>query len=100
APDVARAIRLLLEAPSGALAHDVYNIAYGAPVLVRELLAYAGQAAPGLTLEIASEADIKLDMDRSTGRWGAYDISRATRDFGWRPPPLCAGMGARVLVRR
>jgi UDP-glucose 4-epimerase len=94
APDVARAIRLLLEAPRRALADDVYNIAYGAPVLVRELLAYARQAAPELTLEIASDgtADIKLDMDRATGRWGAYDISRATRDFGWRPRPLAEAM--------
>jgi UDP-glucose 4-epimerase len=94
APDVARAIRLLLEAASGALAHGVYNIAYGAPALLCELLAYARQAAPGLTLEIASDcaADIKLDMDRSTGRWGAYDISRATQDFGWRPRPLGEAM--------
>jgi UDP-glucose 4-epimerase len=94
APDVAQAIRLLLDAPSAALGHDVYNIAYGAPARLRELLAYARLSAPGLALETASagEADIKLDMDRSTGRWGAYDISRAARDFGWRPRPLGEAM--------
>lgn len=94
APDVALAIRLLLQAPAAALTHDVYNVAYGEAVLVRELLDVARQSAPLLAVKIApaSKADITLDIDRSTGRWGAYDISRARQDFGWQPRPLAAAV--------
>lgn len=102
APDVAEAIRLLLAAPGSALAHDVYNIAYGAPALVRDLLAFARQASPGLAVAVAppDRADIALDMGRSTGRWGAYDIGRATRDFGWRPRPLAESMARYIAWLR
>jgi UDP-glucose 4-epimerase len=94
APDVAEAIRLLLEAPPTALAADVYNIAYGSTVLVRELLDYARQSAPTLAFSVASAAtaDVTVDMDRSTGRWGAYDVSRAKHDFGWMPRPIAAAL--------
>jgi UDP-glucose 4-epimerase len=88
--DVADALCRILRAPRHRLAHAVYNIAYGRPALVRDLLDLARQIVPGLHGGISGggAADIRLDMDRGTGRWGAYDISRASADFGWRPRPL------------
>jgi UDP-glucose 4-epimerase len=90
APDVARALGLLLQAPRNALAHGMYNIAYGAPALVRDLLRIAAEAAPNFSFSTVRDgtAMIDLDLDRSTGRWGPYDISRAQRDLGWTPRPL------------
>ena len=88
--DVAAALIRLLQAPKGDLAHAVYNIAYGEPALVRELLEFAREVAPNLQGRVCRDgtANIPLEMDRSTGRWGAYDISRARADFGWQPRPL------------
>jgi UDP-glucose 4-epimerase len=40
----------------------------------------------------AASADIVASASRRTGKWGAYDISRAERDFGWRPRPLAAAI--------
>jgi UDP-glucose 4-epimerase len=89
APDVAEAILRLLEAPKERLKHPVYNLAYGEPRTVAELVA---EAQPGLRLEVVAEAeaDIKISAKRKTGRWGAYDISRAAADLGWKPRPLSA----------
>ncbi|MEA2780886.1 MAG: UDP-glucose 4-epimerase [Rhodospirillaceae bacterium] len=94
APDAADALCRLLKAPAANLRHDLYNIAYGAPTTLRELVAYARGTAPGLSLEIAGgeAADITDDVSRRTGRWGAYDISRARQDFGWKPRPLGEAM--------
>ena len=57
---------------------------------ISELVAVAGEARPGLKLEIVpeAEADIKISNKRKTGRWGAYDITRAAQDLGWKPRPL------------
>ena len=94
APDVAEAIRRLLQAPLEHLRHRVYNVAYGAPATLRELVALAAKARPGLRLEIVpeAEADIRIPAKRRTGRWGAYDIARAERDLGWKPRPLAAAL--------
>lgn len=90
APDVAEAIRLMLPVPRERLKHRVYNIAYGRPAVVRELVELAARHRPSLKLEIApeAEADIRISDKRRTGRWGAYDISRAETDLGWKPRPL------------
>ena len=90
APDIAIAIRSLLLAPEASLKHDVYNIAYGKPATVRDLAALAAEVSPGFKLKTAPSetADIKNTDKRRTGRWGAYDISRAGKDFGWKPRPL------------
>src|SRR4029077_9975559 len=92
APDVADAIHRMLEAPRERLKHPVYNLAYGVPMDIAELVAVAAEAWPGLKLEIVpeAEADIKISAKRKTGRWGAYDISRAEQDLGWKPRPLAA----------
>lgn len=92
APDVAEAVLRLLEVPKARLRHRVYNLAYGEPMDVRGLVAAAATARPELKLEIVpeAEADIKISAKRKTGRWGAYDISRAARDLGWKPRPLAA----------
>jgi UDP-glucose 4-epimerase len=90
APDVADGILRLLQAPLERLRHRVYNLAYGVPAVVRELVEMARKARPDLRLEIVpeAEADIKITAKRRTGRWGAYDISRAAQDLDWKPRPL------------
>jgi UDP-glucose 4-epimerase len=100
--DVAEALVRLLRAERADLAHPVYNVAYGAPALVRELLEMAREVAPALEGELlrGGTADIPLEMDRSTGRWGPYDIARASHDFGWRPRPLRDAVQAYVAWLR
>ncbi len=90
APDVADAIRRLLLAPPASLRHDTYNVAFGKALTVRDLVTLVARSVPGLRLEVAppEAAEIKDDGMRRTGRWGAYDISRAERDLGWKPRPL------------
>jgi nucleoside-diphosphate-sugar epimerase len=90
APDVADGIGRLLLAPTEKLRHDVYNIARGKTVTVEELVTYARAAAASLRLQIVSadEAEIQVGAQQRTGRWGAYDISRAEADFGWQPRRL------------
>jgi UDP-glucose 4-epimerase len=94
APDVAEAMRLMLIAPSEKLRHDVYNLACGINATVTDLVSHAAEAVPGfsMTMAEAASADIVASAARRTGKWGAYDISRAERDFGWRPRPLTAAM--------
>src|SRR5579863_8970839 len=94
APDIAIAIRRLLLAPEASLKHDVYNIAYGKPATVKDLAALAAKSSPGFKLETAplESADIRDTDKRRTGRWGAYDIARAEKDFGWKPRPLGEAM--------
>jgi UDP-glucose 4-epimerase len=87
-------LRRILEAPARALRHEVYNIAYGATATVRELADHAGEVAPGFALQTAYDeaADIAQPAHRRTGRWGAYDISRAEQDLAWKPRPLRQAM--------
>lgn len=87
AGDVADALVRLLRAP--ALAHPVYNIAYGEAVSIGELIALAAEAVPGARHEVvaADQADIVEDPARRTARYGAYDISRMA-ELGWRPRPI------------
>ncbi len=84
AGDVASAILALLACDIPR--HPVYNIAYGAFTTLREL----ADMVPGLHWEEASPelADIAADPAFTTGRWGAYDISRLIADTGWRPRSL------------
>ena len=94
APDVADAIRRLLLVPFASLRHDTYNLAFGKAITVKDLVALVSRSVPGLRLEIAppEAAEIKDDGMRRTGRWGAYDISRAEKDLGWKPRPLDQAM--------
>jgi UDP-glucose 4-epimerase len=94
APDVAEALRRLLLARRGELHHDVYNIAGGVTSTVRDLVSYAADAAPGFAMEVvgAAAAELHTEPDQRTGKWAAYDVDRAARDFGWRPRPLAAAM--------
>ena len=89
APDVADALRRLLLAPREALRHDTYNIACGSTATIADLAAYAAAAAPGFSIEaVGAGAEVETDPARRTGRWAAYDVSRAGADLGWRPRPL------------
>jgi nucleoside-diphosphate-sugar epimerase len=40
----------------------------------------------------ATQADFKTQPDRRTGKWAAYDVTRAGQDLGWRPRDLAAAM--------
>jgi UDP-glucose 4-epimerase len=91
-PDVADGIRRLLLAPKSRLRHDVYNLAQGETSTVRDLVNLATKVVPGFRLEIvpAAKAEMQTVPDRKTGKWAAYDISRAAQDIDWRPRALSA----------
>jgi UDP-glucose 4-epimerase len=95
APDVAEAIRLMLTAPQDALKHDIYNVACGITASVQDLVGQAAVVAPGFKMEIVDgvNVDIIASAERRTGKWAAYDIARARRDFEWRPRPLARALG-------
>jgi UDP-glucose 4-epimerase len=95
APDVADGIYRLLLAPRGKLRHTVYNLAQGVTSNVNELVAHARAAVPDFKMEIVdpAKAELKTTPDRRTGKWAAYDISRAAKDLGWEPRPLPRAMG-------
>ena len=90
--DVADGLARMLRADK--LNHDVYNIAFGALETLGDLLAYTTEAVPGTRWETAPDdkAQVLADVRRRTGRFGAYDISRMTNEFGWRPRPLREAM--------
>ena len=92
APDVADGIRRLLLAPRADLRHDTYNLAQGETSTVRDLVDLAVKVVPGFRLEIvpAAKAEMQTVPDRRTGKWAAYDISRAAADLGWKPRALSA----------
>jgi UDP-glucose 4-epimerase len=92
--DVARAIVSLLRAPR--LRHSVYNVASGATTRTGELVAWAGEKAPGFSADVvpAEEADIVQDPALKDGMWGAYDISRITAETGWTPRPTRTALHA------
>lgn len=84
ASDVAAAILALLAC--AALRHPVYNIAHGRFTTLRRL----AEMTPELSWEESAPdtADVAADPSMTTGRWGAYDISRIQAETGWRPRPL------------
>lgn len=88
AEDVAAAIISILRAP--ALRYRAYNIAAGVTSTVGELVRWAAEKAPGFGAEIvpSEQADIVMDLTRTDGMWGAYDISRIANETGWRPRPV------------
>lgn len=89
AQDVARGLISLLE-KDGPFDHSVYNVAQGKAVTLEELLQIVAEIVPGLTWEIAPEAecDIVMDPRFAGGRWGAYDTSRLRQETGWQPMSL------------
>ncbi|HEV7254742.1 MAG TPA: NAD(P)-dependent oxidoreductase [Mesorhizobium sp.] len=93
ARDVGRAIMALLD-KDGPLDHEVYNIAYGEPVTMRQLLEAVADIVPGAQWRTAApgDCDIVANSAFKGGRWGAYDISRIARETGWRPTPLRAAL--------
>jgi len=86
--DVARAVVSLLRAPR--LGYSVYNVAYGAAVTLRDIVAWATEKVPGFGAEVvpAEQADIVQDPALRDGMWGAYDTSRIFGDTGWKPRPM------------
>lgn len=92
AGDVGSAIDALLQAAT--LNWPVYNVAYGAPASVGELLEITRERIPSLQFKLVTDeqADVYLDPALYRGRFGPYDIQRLTADTGWRPRPLREAM--------
>ncbi|MBI1218157.1 MAG: NAD-dependent epimerase/dehydratase family protein [Rhodobacteraceae bacterium] len=90
AADVARAIRLLLAAPPGALHHDAYNIADARLTTIAELQVLLAPLTGGCPVEEvpAATAEITQPAALRTGKYAAYDTARLRRDTGWAPRPL------------
>ncbi len=90
--DVAKAINGLSIADT--LNHDVYNIAYGKPVSIGQMIRIAQRRFPELTYEIvaADEAEIFLDPLLDKGRYGPYSIKRIFTDTGWQPRSIEDGI--------
>ncbi|MEX2649326.1 MAG: NAD(P)-dependent oxidoreductase [Alphaproteobacteria bacterium] len=87
AGDVAAAMVALLRA--GRLDHDLYNVAYGEPATMAEVLGHVVAAVPGFRWRVTAkdEANVIEDASRKRGAWGAYDNSRL-RALGWSPRQL------------
>ncbi|MDL2403324.1 NAD-dependent epimerase/dehydratase family protein [Rhizobium mayense] len=83
--DVAEAIIALLR--SERLRYRHYNIGSGETATIGDVIAWAEERAPGLTVEISPSetANIIQDVSLKDGMWGAYDIARIERDTGWKP---------------
>lgn len=93
AHDVALALTALLQCET--TNHSVYNIAAGRLTTLRELIELTGRLAPDFrSVEVvANLADIADKRPVSSGRNGAYDISRITTDTDWRPGTLADAFG-------
>lgn len=90
AADVARAIRLVVAAPEGRLAHSVYNIANARLTTISELQALLAPLTGGCPVEVVAEAEAEITQPASlrTGKYAAYDTTRLAADTGWSPRPL------------
>lgn len=86
-PDMARAILLLLEAK--APRHAVYNIGYGRPATVADLLEGVLAAAPDFRLTETGDdgADYVQPLHMRGGVWRVRSSKRLEDEFGWRPTP-------------
>lgn len=95
AGDVATAIACLLRAPE-APRHPVYNVASGRFASFGELIELVSERLPGTRFQEAAEGPFDLHQDpaQTSGRWGAYDISRLAEEFAWHPRPLRAALNA------
>ncbi|BCP54003.1 UDP-glucose 4-epimerase [Kaistia sp. 32K] len=87
AEEIALAFTRLLLQPG--LPHDVYNIASGQHLSIRDLLEAFRSVEPRFSYveTTTAEADVTADPSLTRGRYNAYDVSRM-RDLGWQPRPL------------
>ena len=100
AGDVAQAIMALLT-KAGPLDHPVYNIALGQSVTLGELVDEVARIVPGTRWEQSvGPCDITSDDTHKGGRWGAYDISRISKETGWQPRPLAEALADYVSFVR
>jgi UDP-glucose 4-epimerase len=85
--DVARGMLALIDA--SAPRPELFNIAYGQAVSIRELIETVAALVPGTRWQEtdAQQADIVGYPEQRRGAWGAYDNSRL-RALGWSPMPL------------
>jgi UDP-glucose 4-epimerase len=83
--DVADAIIALISAER--LRYRHYNIGSGETATIGDVIAWAKERKPELTVGVSSgeTANVIQDVSLKDGMWGAYDIARIERDTGWRP---------------
>ena len=87
AQDVASAIIALLEADRPR--HFAYNVASGRAATLGCLAELTASLVPGASWTVdPADPNVVVDPARHRGQWGAYDITRMTSEFGWRPLPL------------
>jgi nucleoside-diphosphate-sugar epimerase len=84
APDVGRAIALLMTTPT--LRHDVYNVSSGRPATNRDFVDALRATAPGVALELlpGGESGPHLDISRLTADTGfapSFDLGAAVADY-------------------
>ena len=91
AADAASGLLAMLD--SSAAEPAVFNIAYGEPVSIRQLIEIvAGLVAGTQWRETAlQEAEIVGFPERQRGAWGAYDNARL-RALGWAPMPIAKAL--------
>ena len=92
AQDVARGLIALLE-KDGPFDHSVYNVAQGEAVTLGELLQTVAEIVPGLTWEIAPEAECDIVMDP---RFAGRPLGRLRH----QPPAAGNGMAAMPCATR
>ena len=87
APDVARGIVRLLEAK--APRHDAYNIGYGRPATIADLVEGVRAATPDFRLTETGDdsADYVQPLHMRGGVWRIRSSKRLEDEFGWRPTP-------------
>ena len=87
APDVARAMLCLLDAETPR--HPVYNIGYGRPATIADLLEGAQAAVPDFRLTETGDdtADYVQPLHMRGGVWRIRSSRRLEQEFGWRPTP-------------
>lgn len=97
--DVAEALCLLVDAEQ--TEHFAYNVALGEAVGLGALAEMVCRLVPGSEWRVEAEsANLTGDPTKLRGQWGAYDISRLAREFGWKPRPLTEGLTEYVQWRR
>lgn len=83
----ADAIRRLL---TGTPSERVFNLGGGGTVKVAAVIALAQETLPGLQVVVDDDPGGAWDADPdfARGKDGVFDIGRATRQLGWRPPDV------------
>lgn len=80
--------------------HDAYNIGSGSAVTVTQLAAIVSELVPGARLSVGPGRYRHGDLVELVNK-GALDVSRAEKEFGWKPKfDIRAGLAAYIDTMR